>query len=184
VRIAFEHDIEDIVAFMEFIHQKRGSYQTAYYTVSFIAGLVVLLAAYPFATDTQHSYAVRLAIAIAFSGIFAGGLIYWIPRSAEAQVRGYYQDDLSNPYLFGRREMEITQDALTEKTPVGESRIVWHAIQFIEESDEHFYFFPAKNAAHIVPKLKVLDGDIRAFVARAKELWKAAHPESSIARSP
>jgi hypothetical protein len=179
VKIVFERDIEDYVAFSRVVYRRLGVFRNSYMAVGVLTALIALPLAFPRDDEPPNIYSVRLALSIAAVSLVAGSLVFFIPRSVDWQARSMFREDASNPVLFGRQELELTEDVIIERNPVLESRILWRGIQFLEESDEHFYFFPMRCMAHIVPKSKVLEGDIRAFAARAKELWKAAHPESS-----
>lgn len=66
-------------------------------------------------------------------------------------------------------ELEITEEAIIERTEYSETKSFWNVIERIEENENFAFIYIMTNAAHVIPKDRILDGDYHVFILKAKE---------------
>jgi len=83
-----------------------------------------------------------------------------------------------NRGILGNHELEIIPEGLIERTPVSEQRLSWAGIDRIEADSEYSYIYVGTNAAHVVPKARVTDGNYEAFIQSIQQHWREHHSSS------
>jgi len=79
---------------------------------------------------------------------------------AEGQNRG----------IIGEHELQVDNEGLVEKTPLGEVRLGWDAIRNIVSYNNRTYIFISDTNAYILPKDSTVQGDYDVFVAELHRL--------------
>ena len=80
------------------------------------------------------------------------------------------------PAVICEHTITLTEEALTEVTPVNETRHLWSGIRKVIDAEDHIYLFIAANAAHVIPKRAFLDRESeRTFIQQAQGYFAQAH---------
>lgn len=90
----------------------------------------------------------------------------WI-RSHEKQVRRLYNEG-TNKRILGTRELELVEDRLLEVSETGRQETVLSVVERIAMTDAHVFIYIASVIAHVLPRSKVIEGNLEEFVDAVK----------------
>jgi hypothetical protein len=159
-------DFEDIMGFQRFHFAHSPTMRNQRFgligVVSFLIVALCLLAL------PEHSLTQRLGIAVPLvllNGIIAYFLLKW---SISSQTRKLLSEG-SNSGILGDHELRLDERGLTEITSVNESRHAYSGISRIEETSDYAFIYISSLQAHVVPKRKILDGDIGSFMSNIRK---------------
>jgi hypothetical protein len=91
--------------------------------------------------------------------------------STSRQLRKIYSEP-QNQALLGEHEMEIVGNELVERSGTTENRFQLKSIEKVLTSGDHTYVYTSGAQAHIVPKVRVTEGDYDAFVRKLRKKTK------------
>jgi hypothetical protein len=77
--------------------------------------------------------------------------------------------------LFCLHEISIDSEELVERTEVNEYHDKWSSIFEIVERPDYIFIYRARNAAYIIPRNRVIEGNYDEFVSEVKRLYKSAN---------
>jgi len=66
--------------------------------------------------------------------------------------------------VFGKHTLSITDEGLLEETEVNTSLQKWNGILKTAQTKRYYYIHASENAAHLVPKSRLLEGDIQQLI--------------------
>jgi hypothetical protein len=89
-------------------------------------------------------------------------------RVSAKKISRIYSEDRDRLVLC-EHEIEILPDGFVDKSPLGEQRTKFPAIVRLDETPSHVFIFTGSLQAHIIPKGKVSEGDLGAFVGQLKK---------------
>jgi len=175
MKFVFDNTLQDLVAFAK--HYYRSSHAMSRMRSKmfrFIVGIVVagaLVAAF------QEESVRPLVFAGIFIAVYSVFHLLISPRLEDsmvtAQARGMFGDG-ENKALYGPREIEITDDAVTERSKYHEHTTRWAAVEKIIETPTHAFIYWCAASAYAIPRASVSDETYRMFLNAAKSAWEAA----------
>ena len=145
--------------------------------VAILLIISALGAHYAYITETEWFY--RVSYFVGFMGITL--LVAWVfgfvlRRITEAvSFRPEHQQG-----VLCEHTITLTDDAITEVTPLNESKILWSGFRSVIDAPEHIYIFMTGSEAHVIPKRAFADRDAeRAFYTRATQLFSHARTNAT-----
>ena len=94
----------------------------------------------------------------------------WGQRSIDAAAR---RGGLTARSVVGRHVMELDQGRLWDRSEVHQTGFDLSALFAVESLPEHLFIHKASNAAWIVPRRRVVEGDVGAFEGALLEALRA-----------
>jgi hypothetical protein len=85
----------------------------------------------------------------------------------------------ANKTILGPHELELTESDLIERTPFGESRVRFQAIERVASEGSHTFIYLSAVSANVIPHHAVSEGDREAFVAALQAKLTAMPQEVS-----
>lgn len=73
-----------------------------------------------------------------------------------------------NKGLLCEHTLEVTDTGVIETTPVGQNITNWTGILRIVETPSHAFIYIGSNMAHVIPRARLLDGDMEGFIRELK----------------
>ncbi len=176
VIVKYHITVEDVVALHRHVMNSPTTRKNKF---RWILVVMLLLAATLFIPLPEEEL-IR-PVVVAFAVVWGAAFLILVfvvgPALMDRHVRGVYKEG-ANKGTIGQHEIEIDENGLVERTEVNEARWTWGGIERIEESDTHAFIYVSSVMAHIIPKQSVFAGDPGTFIAKARELWRSANPES------
>jgi hypothetical protein len=166
-RIAYDVTVEDCVAWNRRLAKKRRcglSNQIA--TVLLLTGAGALLgwwAEGPFWRNFLWA-TLGVSLVVALLGV-------WGQRNLDAAAR---RSGLTARSVIGRHVMEVGQGRLWSRSEVHQTGFDLSALFAVESLPEYLFIHTASNAAWIVPRGRVAEGDVGAFEGALLEALPAA----------
>jgi len=106
------------------------------------------------------------ALAIAFLVLGPLWIAYWpwrLRQIRRKQILAAYREG-NNPALENTVVLGIADDGLTCVSPTSQSRTAFRALQRIAETPEHVFVYLGPLQAHVIPRRRVIRGDVDKFV--------------------
>lgn len=178
--LRFNVTMEDLVAFNRHYVARTSFLLALKIVVMAVGSLVIVGRALSHITDTSDPTRIAVGLGIGWGVGFTMAAVYcviihylfrWL---ADSTVRFMYRAG-KNKGVLGLHEIEIDPQGLTERTDVNDSKYTWHGVETIAETDDYLFIYITTMTAHIIPKHRVIHGDLPTFTARTKEYWLAAH---------
>lgn len=112
------------------------------------------------------------AIAVVLAMLCAGFFYFRYPVIWESWLRKRLAKD-SSTAEFGPQELEISEDCLTHRSTIQETRHQLRAIERVDEIED-FVYVVVTSGTYIIPKRSVTFGDMREFVAEVRRICPQA----------
>jgi hypothetical protein len=96
------------------------------------------------------------------------------PKGYEKQAKRVYSEG-SNKLMWGAHELELEEDKLIETSEGGRHELNCSAVERVVTTDQHTFIYFGSVMAHVIPRSKIIDGDLDQFVAAVKSKCGIAH---------
>ena len=125
---------------------------------------------------THLAYRDHSAIPYLWFGVLGGAyLLYFFKRAptvSKKQVARLYPEN-DNRGVLCEHTLELNVSGVVETTNAGEQKTKFAGIHKLVDSADHAFIFIGTQMAHVIPKSKVLSGDLNEFMAKLKEKWES-----------
>lgn len=155
MKICYENSMEDVYAFQEHYLVSSQTIRNKL-IMNRICGALFI----PLFTSLFAWFFVREAfLFFVISGTVVGLTAYlFYPKYWRARARKYldklYREGRASNVL-GNHELEITDEGLFARSPLGEGKNYWDKLGPVVETDTHLFIHVTPLAAHIIPKKKI-----------------------------
>jgi len=151
VRISYENNLEDLVAFNRYFWQRSLVWRKQLVWCRLVIALVAILgSAYLVIRGRHWGWGAPVALAGAIG-------VWWFPHWAawliDRTVRRFLVEG-RNKGVLGRHELLLTDHALVETTETGSQTTVFQALEIIETA-AHVYIQISSTQAHAIPRRDV-----------------------------
>jgi hypothetical protein len=81
-------------------------------------------------------------------------LIQWFleRRLVRRTILQLLKEEKPGKGLLGKHRLVVSEDGVSERTAVGESRASWAGVDRIEQNPEYIFIYTSAAAAHVIPK--------------------------------
>ena len=176
MKLTYSVTIDDLIIFNEyhsehspFVQRARRKYRLlSPLSMFFVFSLV------GFVTKSWTYPIVGAVVAIAYAAM--------APRRFRKQIRNaaeHCYKEGENKGLFGVHSLEILDAELLETNPSGNQSIKWAGIERVVSTPTHGYIYVSSNAAHVVPRASVTEGDFDAFMAAVLDRSTKQNPQQA-----
>lgn len=97
---------------------------------------------------------------------------------SKRRIKKLYPSD-ENVGVLCEHTLELTDVGVTETSPVGQHCTNWSGIPRVAETASHAFIYIGSNMAHVIPRAKVLDGNIDDFIRELKTKLKSQQPSET-----
>lgn len=152
MNIEFNSTIQDIIDFNLFHMAHSSSIKKQLLLMRVLVGLSIPLVSCAFYIIIFHSINVFIVICSAFAGLVA---FADYPRTNRKIAIGRIRKMLSegdNQALLGHRAISLSPDGMFIKTSIGESKIIWSAIDKVAQNNKHIFLYTSSINALVIPK--------------------------------
>jgi hypothetical protein len=113
---------------------------------------------------------------IEFVVLYSCFLFWYFRFGSKVNVRRLKQiyGDGKNAGVIGEHDLEILQDGIREMTVVNEQLTKYPGIERVEVTQTHVYIYIGPIYAYIIPKAKVTEGDLDAFITELKDKMQSS----------
>lgn len=169
MKIEYTVDLDDLAEFTRFHYQSTT--WTPRGTIKGGATFLILLSLMFAATGDLNActFAGILVASIAWT-VLSRPIVLWLLRR---KAKALYAPG-KNKALVGRHSLEISEGALQQRSEGGSDEVHFGAIERVAESPTHVFIYVSALSAHVVPRNKVAQGDLEAFVAQLRSRIAAA----------
>jgi hypothetical protein len=166
-RIAYDVTVEDCVAWNRRLAKKRQwGLPRQIAAVLLLTGVGALLCWWAEGPFWRNFLSATLGVSL-----LAKLLAVWGQRNLDAAAR---RSGLTARSVIGRHVMEVGQGRLWNRSEVHQTGFDLSALFAVESLPEYLFIHTASNAAWIVPRRRVVDGDVGAFEGALLEALQAA----------
>lgn len=166
MKIKYTVEIEDLIAFnehhMDHSPMFRQSKKNAiiYTPLSlFLLFLVIGIG--------EHAWTLSII------GIIASLILAVLaPLTFRKHVRKTLEKSMSegrNKGAVGQQQLELRDDGIYNTNSAGTQSTYWNAVERIEQTETHGFIYISSMSAHVIPALKVKEGDFDAFMQAARD---------------
>lgn len=160
MKVRYTTTIDHLMAFHRHHHAKSAVIKLRKYVVPAIVVLLVFAAMYRISRPGRELE--YLKAAATFSVIFVA--LNWVGiKAGEWNAKRAYAAPGRNKSVLCEHVLEVTPEALVERTPFSETHSRWNSIEAVEESEDYLFIYVQANAAHVVPKSSLAEGDSSEF---------------------
>jgi len=174
VAIRYSVVLDDALAFSAhyantspMVRARYRRYLIIYPTLFMILGIIYAL---------RHNSIQPLVVPALLSAAFIGWVLFGSKRFYLWRVAKIYAS-APNKTVFCEHEMELLPGVFIERTALNENRASLATIDRIVTTDSHVFIHIGAGIAHIIPRDKIIEGDLDDFVARLTERWEAQREE-------
>jgi hypothetical protein len=148
MKIVFERTAEDLVRFSEY-HWRNSPAMRRVYRLGFV-GAPVSGAVSAFLLAKTSPILATIAF-VSTAAMYAAAYVWysswWLRRSVRMLLAEGH-----NKGQLGQHEIEISADAVAERTAHDQSRHSWTVIERVAEDDSYIFIYTQPTAAHVIPK--------------------------------
>lgn len=138
IKINFELQIQDYVDFNKYHFIKTKLNRTI------TIGVIILIVIQLFLNRDQFHLATTIITSIVFALIYLTSILRSLNNTKKIP-----KDDRA---IFGKRELEFTEDGITNKSEDSNGYSKWSTIKNMQESSNAFYLYMGTNVAILIPK--------------------------------
>ena len=159
--VVYEVDVEDMVAFAEHYATNVPNYQRQIRQAGWKVGFWLL------ALAVLGGIALEDYVFTAIFGVLAAYYIICYPRIARRSFIKENREAMQsvNPAHFGRQEAGLNGQHLWVKDNASEITIKLGVLVRVEETKDYVFIYPTPHQAIVVPKQRVISGDVGALAA-------------------
>jgi hypothetical protein len=173
--------MEDMVAFNQYYFENSSClrrqriiaiaiFSTIYLGIGVVQTLV---------RDSVIPLLVWMVVAVVFS--------LWYYRASKKvnpkRIARLYSEE-KNKGTFCEHKLKILPEGIRETTDVGEQMITFAGIERIETTDTHAFIFIGTMQAHVIPRNRVLEGDLDEFISVLMREMAASSEANQHSNSP
>lgn len=159
MRVRYTTTVDHLMALHRHHHAKSALRKLRKYVVLAVI-LLVFTALYRISRPGRELE--YLGFGATFSMIFLA--VIWVEtKVGEWYVKRSYGEHGRNRSVLCEHVLEVTPEALVERTPFGETHSKWNSIEAVEESKGYLFIYIQAHAAHVVPKSSLAEGDAQEF---------------------
>jgi hypothetical protein len=92
----------------------------------------------------------------------------WFYRANQNNTRRLYQEG-RNPSVLGRHTLELGPQGLRDRSEGGEELTAWSSVERVAVTDTHAFVYIGSVNAHPIPRARIVEGDLDAFVTELRE---------------
>lgn len=166
MKIKYRVDISDIVAFNQF-HLDTSPLVRKRRAMMLILVAIVYASIAFFMASSKHS----VYNAVVFMIVYICFLVWYLRYGRKVNVKRIMKIYAGgkNTGIFGEHELELLPDGIREITSVNEHITKYEGIERVEATETHIFVFFSSLSAYVIPKAKVSQGDLDAFVVGLKQ---------------
>ena len=170
--LRYEVDFDDIMEFQRFHYAHSPTMRNQRYGLIGFVSLVTIA----FCLQTLSEYPLSHRFAMAAPLVLLNGFVvyFYLKWSITRQTRKLNREG-SNLGILGEHELRLDEKGLTEITSVNESRYTYSGLSRIEETSDYAFIYISTLQAHVVPKKKIVDGDIGSFMSIIRQRVSTAN---------
>ena len=173
VRIRYENSVEDLVAFLEFHMDSSPQVRRSRLLGTWVIPAVLMVGA-TIAAVSQHRIG-WVVIGLIYGVLYL--LIYrWLYKRNRRRALEALQTEGRNDAVLCEHLLVITPDELVERTPVSESKFAWSALEKVERTEAYTFVYTQAQAAHVIPRDSLIEGDHDRFLAALEEAMALHRP--------
>jgi hypothetical protein len=163
--LRFDLETEDLDAFQWYHYKHSWLMRKARYRLLGILAVPMFLA--NLLLFSEFSWLPQFAFSLMLAAVFIALLAVLYRWAHFRQIRVHMRHmDLSG--LICEHELRLEETFLMEVTTVNVSRHAYDRIHSIEESADHAFIFISPIQAHVIPKQRVLQGDLTRFLTELR----------------
>jgi hypothetical protein len=168
MKILYNLEIEDIVVFSQFYIDTspvvRKQRQRSLVVLALVYGLFIAIFMF---TKYALSFTAFCITTYAF-------FVCWYYRKITLKRVKHMYAGGKAAGLFCEHEIELLSDGIRDATSVNETMIKFAGIERIEITPSHVFIFTSSFSAHVIPKAKVSEGDLDAFISDLKDKMQSS----------
>jgi hypothetical protein len=165
--LRYSVDCDDIMEFQQFHYVHSPTMRNQEYGSMGVWAMIAVVAC--LVGLPEFSLTVRLACAAVLAVVIALGIRALSKWSVASHTRQYLREG-SNDGVIGDHELRIEENGLMELTSTSESRLAFSRIARIEETRDHAFIYISSLQAYVIPKNRIVSGDVVDFLARLRQL--------------
>jgi len=161
MKIRYCNTIDDSIAFNKFHwsksprFQKNRRRQTIY--------IPILLAAFVLFVFILTRELDILIIGSVCLPLYVIIIVWHYKRTIPQSIKKTYEES-DNKSFFCEHVLEIDDDGIIATTEYGQGKTKWKGIQRVETCGDYTFVYVGAMSAHIIPKLRIIEGDYDLFV--------------------
>ena len=178
MKLTYSVNIEDLIIFNEYHSEHSPFFRRARRNYQLNSSLSVLFAL------IFLGYLAKSWIYPIVGAVFATAFAVIAPRRFRKQIRKAAErcyKEGENKGTIGIHNLEILDTELQETNPAGNQAIKWSGIERVVSTPTHGYIYVSSNAAHVVPRASVTEGDYDAFMAAVSDRTTKQNPQQGVA---
>lgn len=169
MKIIYENTEDDLLEFTKYHYANSETLknQKRIYTIVFPL-ILMTMAIILFYLKGEIKYLIYI-------GIFCISLIYFTHKQFSTGILKTAKKMYGEGNLKGflcKHTLETSEKSITEITEVNETISHWDGILKIEDSENFAFIYIQANAAHIIPKHRIEEGDFDTFISECKSHLK------------
>jgi hypothetical protein len=164
MKLRFENNLNDLVAFNLHYWERSAAAQRAFWYQRWLPSAVIV-AVTLLSTIATGMLWKDMAVALIILGIpfaIATAWYFWFPghywRNIDRSVRQLFADGSNDRYL-GTQELELGDEMLIARNGGGESRTKYSMIVKLETTKLYVLVYLSSFAAHVIPLHESIEGD-------------------------
>ena len=178
MKLTYSVNIEDLIIFNEYHSEHSPFFRRARRNFQLNSSLSVLFAL------IFLGYLAKSWIYPIVGAVFATAFALIAPSRFRKQIRKAAErcyKEGENKGTIGIHSLEILDTELLETNPAGNQTIKWSGIERVVSTPTHGYIYVSSNAAHVVPRASVTEGDYDAFMAAVLDRSTIKNPQQCVA---
>ena len=176
MKLTYSVTIEDLILFNEYHSEHSPFFRRARRNYQLNSSLSVLFAL------SFLGYLAKSWIYPIVGAVFATAFAVLAPRRFRKQIRKTAErcyKEGENKGTIGIHSLEILDTELLETNPAGNQSIKWAGVERVVSTPTHGYIYVSSNAAHVVPRASVTEGDFDAFMAAVLDRSTKQNPQQA-----
>jgi YcxB-like protein len=178
MRIVYENTLEDIAAFSRYHYDNSPAIRRLrlyLLGIALVAGALCSVAVLRLLGGDTLATWLSATLAATIVGIMLVAVPkrwsswFWNSYGRRYIARAYSEG--RNRALFGRHELQFSEDGVSERTEVGELNLRWSAIERIQCTDDYTFIYVSAVSALVLPRARVTEGDYGGFIADLERRW-------------
>ena len=167
-RLVFDVSLDDLVALNLHVYDRSPVIRrkVKHACIALCGGLVMVFTGIALATGAAALIVAGAALAMIFWQYIPRAFRRNCARTAQRVLRA------KGSAMLGSHELTATAKGLTDRVSPGRSSTPWRDVERIAEASRHVYIFTNRDAAYVIPRAAVAEGDLGAFVGYATEAAK------------
>jgi hypothetical protein len=166
MKIRYRNEFEDMRAFWQHLMSTNAAIKRQR-LVALLFMVVIFAAIAVFAGRRAGSLSPALVV-VAFGALFL--VLFWrnSGRISDRRLRQMCPEE-ENRGVLCEHTIELTDDGVLETSPTGQTTTNWDGIVRVAETDDYVFLYITTNMAHVIPRNRLIEGDLDAFVAELKQ---------------